>query len=443
MKLSFFLKKPIKERQLTFRFVARRIARERRFKATIVFLTLLLIAVAVAAVPAGRHAARVAWTRGFWEARRWAFGLDPDRSEVDRLWALKRERSVKLTRDEFRRRYAESPASLRNLLKASAMDPDSAIIRWGNFDQTFVLSSLVFENDDTGRSYRLRPGARSIWLRQIVPPDKIPGLFLFQVPDTPDVRAAIPHTQAIAIDESVENTNSWGCRGREPDSNASFRVLVLGDSFMQGLLIGDDDAPPNVLIQSLQDQMKQSVSVLNTGCLGYSFEQYYHTLRAYFDRYDPDFVVVGFFANDCGGVYDLVERGLGDFAESSYWIREIEQYCRTRSDTPCLFVASPAEEQLGARRRQGNYPGRIVDLFGQSGMYFLDPTDAFINEHLRVMAELTSRNERPTTSPLFNGQYGDGHFSPLGSRVWARVVAERIDRLWRAKSRTPKAKGMK
>jgi hypothetical protein len=436
MKLSFAFKKSKKERQLTFRFIARRIERERRFKATIVLSTLFLIVIAVAAVPAGRHAARVAWTRAFWEARRWAFGLAPDRSEIDRLWKIKRERGVDLARGEFRRRYAESSPSLQNLLKTSAMDPDSAIVRWGNFDQTFVLSSLVFENDDTGRSYRLRPSTRSIWLRQIVPPEKIPGLFLFQVPDTPDVRAAIPHTQAIVVDESVENTNSWGCRGGEPDLKASFRVLVLGDSFMQGLLVGDADAPPNVLIHSLEDRMKRSVSVLNTGCLGYSFEQYYYTLKYYFDRFDPDFVVVGFFANDCGGVYDLIERGLGDFAETSYWISEIEQYCRTRRDTPCLFVASPAEEQLGARRRQGNYPGRIADLLGQSGMYFLDPTDAFINENLRVTAELASRDERPTTSPLFNGKYGDGHFSPLGSRVWARVVAERIDRLWNARSHT-------
>ena len=44
------------------------------------------------------------------------------------------------------------------------MTPDDAVLRWGNFNGTFLLSSRVFEPDDTGRSYRLRPHVASVWL---------------------------------------------------------------------------------------------------------------------------------------------------------------------------------------------------------------------------------------------------------------------------------------
>ena len=45
------------------------------------------------------------------------------------------------------------------------MDPDHVLLRWGNFDKTVMLPSTVFEPDDSGRSYRFRPGVRSIWIR--------------------------------------------------------------------------------------------------------------------------------------------------------------------------------------------------------------------------------------------------------------------------------------
>ena len=48
----------------------------------------------------------------------------------------------------------------------------------------------------------------------------------------------------VVVPESVQTTNSWGCRGPEPDLTAPVRVLVLGDSMMQGALVGDQDTPP-------------------------------------------------------------------------------------------------------------------------------------------------------------------------------------------------------
>ena len=41
---------------------------------------------------------------------------------------------------------------------------------------------------------------------------------------------------AQIVDGSTQTTNSWGLRGPEPDMRAAWRGIVLGDSYMQGLL---------------------------------------------------------------------------------------------------------------------------------------------------------------------------------------------------------------
>ena len=59
-------------------------------------------------------------------------------------------------------------------------------------------------------------------------------------------------------------------------------------------------------------------------------------------------------------------------------------------------------------------------------MYYLDPIEPFVNEHLERMAGASGTGKRPSTSPLFNGVIGDRHFSAIGSELWARVAGERL-----------------
>ena len=92
-------------------------------------------------------------------------------------------------------------------------------------------------------------------------------------------------TAAIPVESSRQSTNSWGLRGPEPDLDAPVRGIVLGDSFMQGMFIGDDDTPPECLRRDLESRLKTKVSILNTGHLGYSPEQYYYSLVEYGDRF--------------------------------------------------------------------------------------------------------------------------------------------------------------
>ena len=237
--------------------------------------------------------------------------------------------------------------AIQKLMRYGGLDPENGLLRWGNHYQTLLLPSTVFEADDTGRSYRLRARVESVWLRNVTPD---PNMFMyFLVPDGPGLKEAMRGTTAIRVEESRQTTNSWGVRGREPDLEAPLRGLVLGDSFMQGLFVGNDNAPPECLRRYLETRLKIRTSILNTGVLGYSPEQYYYSFQAFADRFQPHFVVVSFFPNDFGYMYDAL-AGKGDWEEARYWLDAIARTCRARK-WPCLFVAAP-EAQSGAQLSQ-------------------------------------------------------------------------------------------
>ena len=69
----------------------------------------------------------------------------------------------------------------------------------------------------------------------------------FLVPDGPELAEVLRGTTGIPVETSRQTTNTWGLRGPEPEPDAPLRGLVLGDSYMQGMFVGDDAAPPECL----------------------------------------------------------------------------------------------------------------------------------------------------------------------------------------------------
>jgi nicotinic acid mononucleotide adenylyltransferase len=427
-------REPARWRQRLFSFRERSQRRDRVFKVAILLLTLAAVFGVFAGTPRGRYAAQSIATQARWAAQS-LVGLEPSREEVDAEWRRKRERGIAFTRDLLQQVYDEESPAYRKLLRTVGMDPEHALLRWGNYDRILLLSPMVFAPDEK-RSYRLRPNTKSIWLRQITIGKGISGMFL--IPDNPETRAALAGVVAFLVEQSAQTTNSWGLRGPEPDLSAPVRGLVLGDSFMQGMFISDEDTPPMCLQRSLSAELNQRVAILNTGHLGYSLEQYYYTMVEYFDRFRPHFVLLSIFANDFGETFDVSNQGKGDWKEGKYWIDEITQFCRTRQ-VPCFVTVIPLEGQIAGKRNEGNYPGQVSNLYGGSGMDYINPLDAFIDEHVRLMVEGKRRGHRPSTSPLFNGELGDGHFSAKGAELWGRLLARRISLRLQDLQRAPEA----
>ena len=410
-----------REVQRTFAFLERLGRRERRFKLVILLATALSVLAIVTGLPRWRYTAVSLWSSGLQAARR-ALGFPVPRSEIDRQWRRYRVQGVTDSRRALIGVYRNWDPAIQKLMRYAGMDPENGLLRWGNHYQTLLLPSTVFEADDTGRSYRLRARTLSVWLRNITPDQNMFVYFL--VPDGPGLEEAMRGTTAIRVEESRQTTNSWGLRGREPDLEAPLRGLVLGDSFMQGLFVGNDDAPPECLRRYLQTRLNIRTSILNTGHVGYSPEQYYYSLQAFADRFQPHFVVVSFFANDFGYMYDAL-AGTGDWEEARYWLDAIARTCRARKWL-CLFVAVPERSLVHTFRNAGSYPGKLTNILEVSGPTVFNPIEAFVDKHLEVLLEGALRDQRPYDSLLFNDQYFDGHFSARGSEVWASAVGERL-----------------
>jgi hypothetical protein len=411
-------------RQRAFSFVERSRRINRMFKTGIVVVTALLIALLLWSNAPGRNLASWLATRTRWGLMQ-VVGLSPDRREIDADWKRRRLYDIGQTRKKLRSTYAEYDPPMQRLLDYAGLDPDHAVLRWGNFDKTLYLPSTVFEPDDSGRSYRFRPNTRSIWVRNL----RLKGgiLAYFPIPVSDRLDEVVKGTGALVVTTSVQTTNSWGLRGPEPDLEAPLRGIVLGDSYIQGLFVSDDQTPTECLKRFLTDKRSVRTEILNTGHMGYSPEQEYFTLREYADSFRPQFVILSLFANDFGDLFEVLE-GKGDWQEGKYWLEQIDQFCRARS-WPCLVVPAPWINQLAGPRNLGFYQGKVSNILQNTAMDFLDPMEDFRNESLRLAAEAQRQGKPTSPNPLFNGHLADGHFSPLGCELWARVVGARLSLL--------------
>ncbi len=410
-------------RQGAFGFVVRAERIDRTFKRAIGIITIGSIILIMAAVPSGRYLAGWLESRGRWAALH-LVGLEPAREEIDADWQRRRLFDMDSAQSRHRKAFGEYDEAQRRLLRYAGMDPDHVVLRWGNFDKIVMLPSTVYEPDDSGRSYRLRPGVRSIWVRNF--PMKGDLKAFFQVPDGPEAAEMVKGTGATLVEGSTQTTSSWGLRGPEPATRTAWRGIVLGDSYMQGLFVGDDQTPTECLKRDLRQRLGASVEILNTGHLGYSPEQYYYSLVEYEKRLPPQFVVVSVFANDFAGDIKVVLEGRGgDWDEARYWLGRIRDFCFSRGIT-CVFVPAPWVNQLDQPQLAGNYPGPISNVLGVTGIQYLDPINEFADALLSIEIDGLKRGEPVTGNPLFNGRIGDGHFSPQGCELWAERVGRRI-----------------
>jgi hypothetical protein len=410
-----------RERQRSFQFAEQAGRRERWFKLLILVATVLSIAGIFGLLPRGRDLVASVPSAARHLAQR-TLALPTSRSEIDAEWQRFRVKGIRDSHRALVHIYEQAIPAYQGLMRYAGLDPETGLLRWGNYNRTLLLPSTVFEPDDTGRSFGLRRCVESIWLREV----RIePGvLMFFLVPDLPELPQVIRGTGAIPVSRSRQTTNGWGLRGPEPGLEAPVRGIVLGDSFMQGLFIGDDETPPECLRHYLEAQLKTNASVLNTGVLGYSPEQYYYALLAFAERFRPQFVVVSLTANDFGDSFEAM-RGIGDWEEGKYWLDKIQEYCRERN-WPCLFVTVPLESQMLGRRKDGYYPGKLSNILSANALTFLDPTEEFIDAHLELVVEAQRRGRPIYGCPLFNGELGDGHFSARGAALWASVVGRRV-----------------
>lgn len=89
--------------------------------------------------------------------------------------------------------------------------------------------------------------------------------------------------------------NSAGMRDREHSQEKpsdTFRILVLGDSFMEAYQVPFEESLPSLLEQSLHDRGIRKVEVINAGVSGWGTDDALRFLTEYGLAYEPDLLVV-------------------------------------------------------------------------------------------------------------------------------------------------------
>lgn len=137
---------------------------------------------------------------------------------------------------------------------------------------------------------------------RIVSPFAIPRLAMFR--SEPRVGYALDpgHIGRGLLGESI-HVGRDGFRGAEMDDSSAppkERVLALGDSFMFGLGVEDDETFPAALERALA--ASGPVRVRNGGVPGYNLLQSVTRLEAALSENPPDAVVLGFLENDLHNV---------------------------------------------------------------------------------------------------------------------------------------------
>jgi hypothetical protein len=98
-----------------------------------------------------------------------------------------------------------------------------------------------------------------------------------------------------------ETINSKGLRGPEygyERNTPSFRLLSLGDSFVEGYSVPDTGLFTTLLENMLRSESSPRVEVINMGTGGYSTDQEYLSYRSEGRKYHPDLVLLFFYYND-------------------------------------------------------------------------------------------------------------------------------------------------
>src|SRR5262249_9306444 len=140
------LRRPLSWRQRVFAFLERSDRRRRWFKRTILLFTILVIAAILGAVPRGRYVVAALAS----EARVVALhslGLPTPRSELDERWRRFRLQGIADSKRAHRRMFAEIDPAYRRLVSYAGLEPDHALVRWGDYDRALLLPPAVLQAD--------------------------------------------------------------------------------------------------------------------------------------------------------------------------------------------------------------------------------------------------------------------------------------------------------
>ncbi len=212
----------------------------------------------------------------------------------------------------------------------------------------------------------------------------------------------------------TETTNGLGLRGRETTREkpeGTKRVLLLGDSFLEGYSVAYDDLVSTQLELLLGQETSEAVEVLNAGTAGYSTDQELLYFRREGRTLEPDVTVLLFYTNDV--YYNVLGR---------YW-RGLKPRFEL-SDTGLVLQGVPIPPPDPERTRPV-----FVDRGGRGIVQLLRRLDAWLGPRSALHRLVVDAAENsPTISGL---AYRIGAVDiPVDHKPWQRSPDPETARAW-------------
>jgi lysophospholipase L1-like esterase len=139
------------------------------------------------------------------------------------------------------------------------------------------------------------PVGGELYLRSVLHPPPDPERFPFAHPPLAELRVSIRRGLAeVAPRQVAFTTNALGLRGDDLDldDRAKLRVLTLGDSVTECMLLSDQDAWPHQLQEQLARRLGRPVWVGNAAKSGEMVSDYAAHMRLLAPQIAPDLVVI-------------------------------------------------------------------------------------------------------------------------------------------------------
>lgn len=160
-------------------------------------------------------------------------------------------------------------------------------------------------------------------------------------------------SQGVCFQAHV-SINAHGWRNSElsvSKPSGVYRVLVLGDSYMAGLQVEDDETFSSVLESRLNlEELSHRVEVINFGVPSFGTDQEFLALREYGMRLAPDLVILAFYAqNDVRNNYAVLESSGNEHAKPFFDIEDGNLVELPFDDTTPAVIA--AVRRVGASFR--------------------------------------------------------------------------------------------
>ncbi len=241
---------------------------------------------------------------------------------------------------------------------------------------------------------------------EAIPHGFIPGATLTSKYDT-DPRGT------FGPDATVAHTfNSAGWRDQEHSERKPrnvFRILGLGDSYLFGQGIRQEDICLNVLGETLQEDDTRTIECINTGVSGFNTSNQRDLLMARGFGYDPDLVVVFFVLNDVESNRNRSARRVEFFRDYT----TIYQQKDTLSHYSNLW--SWARQRVILAMRASEYTQECVAGFAQDSGKWQQCRSALAN----IWWECKQRNVGMLVAifPFFVDLDGDYPFQEIHDRV--------------------------